>query len=111
MSEARSAPRISIVTVCLNAAHAVVKTARSVAAIPYEDYEYLVVDGASTDDTVEALQKIVIPGLRVVSEKDAGIYDAMNKGIDLARGEFLWFLNAGDTIMDGRFLSGLDWMR
>jgi glycosyltransferase involved in cell wall biosynthesis len=47
--------------------------------------------------------------MRIVSEKDEGIFDAMNKGIALARGEFLWFLNAGDAILDGSFLDELKW--
>ncbi len=88
--------RLSVVTVVFNGAHAIVPTLRSVAEQTYADIEHVVVDGASTDGTVEIVRKAGIKNF--VSEPDAGLYDAMNKGIERANGEFVWFINAGDEI-------------
>lgn len=87
---------ISIITVCYNASSVILPTLRSVAEQCYRGIEYIVVDGASQDDTIE-LVKIHCPFAKVLSEPDKGIYEAMNKGIKLATGEYIWFLNAGDT--------------
>lgn len=68
------------------------------------DYEILIMDGASTDGTAEIIKSYAKRNpdlIRWVSEKDAGVYDAMNKGIDLARGKYLYFLGAGDTLRPG----------
>lgn len=91
-------PKFSIITVTYNASQAIEPTLRSVAAQSYKNYEYLLIDGASTDDTVT---KAVATGLvfaHIVSERDKGLYDAMNKGIALAQGDYLCFLNAGDSL-------------
>ena len=88
--------KISIVTVAYNAAATIADAIRSVAAQDHDDYEHIVVDGASTDDTRAIAASL--PGERVVivSEPDNGIYDAMNKGIRLAQGDLIGFLNADD---------------
>ena len=96
-------PLITIITVCRNARDALQKTAESVLAqtLAPGRLEYLVVDGASTDGTAEFLKSIeprFNGRLRWVSEPDAGIYDAMNKAVKLARGEFVNMLNAGDWL-------------
>lgn len=70
---------------------------RSVREQRFDGYEYIVVDGASTDGTLDVVAESGVRCDRIVSEPDRGIYDAMNKGIGLARGEYLIFLNAGDT--------------
>lgn len=106
-----SRPRVSIITVCFNAEACIGKTLQSVASLAFQDYEHLIVDGKSADATLELVAREGTSRTRVVSEKDAGIFDAMNKGIDLAQGEFLWFLNAGDSILDGSFLQSLAWDR
>jgi glycosyltransferase involved in cell wall biosynthesis len=65
------------------------------------DFEYVVIDGASTDGTLEVIREMTIGiNVRVTSERDAGIYDAMNKGVRIARGKWLYFLNAGDRFAD-----------
>ena len=90
------APLFSIVTVCRNAEHSIEGAVRSVATqiAAGASAEHLIVDGASTDGTLDVLSRY--PHLRVVSEPDKGIYDAMNKGTLLARGEYIAFLNADD---------------
>lgn len=92
------APLISIITVCYNAKSDLQKTIESVRRQTFDNFEYLVVDGASTDGSVELLASTEFDKLRWISEPDKGLYDAMNKAIDQAQGEYLWFVNAGDTI-------------
>ena len=89
--------KVSVVTVCFNAASLIERTVASVRAQTYPSLQYVVIDGASTDDTLLRLEpmRAHIDVLR--SEPDAGIYDAMNKAIRLADGELLLFMNAGDV--------------
>lgn len=77
------------------------RSIRSVAAIPIE-HEHLIIDGASTDGTVEVLRRFEaeIPSLKVVSEKDSGIYEALNKGLRAAKGEFFYVLGMDDVVVD-----------
>lgn len=88
---------ISIITVTYNASSTVETTLRSIAKQTWTDYEHIIVDGASTDDTLQKVNSITTNNQRVISEPDNGLYDAMNKGIDMAKGEYLLFLNAGDA--------------
>lgn len=88
---------ISIITVTYNASSTVETTLRSIAKQTWTDYEHIIVDGASTDDTLQKVNAITTNNQRVISEPDNGLYDAMNKGIDMAKGEYLLFLNAGDA--------------
>ena len=92
-------PTFTIVTVCRNAEATITRAMESVLAQGCDDYEYLVIDGASTDKTGECVQRLA-PAfgdkLHYTSEPDDGIYDAMNKGLAAARGEFIAFLNADD---------------
>ena len=90
-------PTFSIVTVAWNAARVIGPTLESVQQQSCRDFEYLVVDGASTDATLQLVTDAGIAGTRIVSEPDHGIYDAMNKGIQKATGDYLVFLNAGDV--------------
>lgn len=90
-------PLFSIITVTWNAAQVIEPTLRSVVEQSCDDYEYIVMDGASTDDTLLLVRKAGIPNTRIFSEKDKGLYDAMNKSIDCALGRYLIFLNAGDS--------------
>ncbi|HYB41945.1 MAG TPA: glycosyltransferase family 2 protein [Candidatus Methylomirabilis sp.] len=92
-------PRISIVTPSFNQVRYVAETIESVMAQGYPDLEHIVVDGASTDGSVEILARY--PHLRVVSEPDRGHADALNKGFRLATGQILGFLNSDDTLMPG----------
>lgn len=90
-------PLFSIITVCRNSAGTIDVTLRSVAEQTCTLFEYIIIDGASTDATLQLVNTAPIPGKTVVSEPDTGIYDAMNKALDIARGEYYIFLNAGDT--------------
>lgn len=87
---------ISIITVCLNAAETVEDTIRSVVEQTYENIEYIIIDGGSTDGTLEIIEKYKSAISVFVSEKDHGIYDAMNKGIELAHGDYIGIINADD---------------
>ena len=90
-------PKFSIITITYNAASVIEPTLASVAAQTYRNFEYLLIDGGSSDDTVAKAQASGIEFAHIVSERDNGLYDAMNKGIKLAKGDYLCFLNAGDA--------------
>lgn len=98
----------SIITVCYNAAELLDGTIQSVLNQTSTDYEYLIIDGGSTDHSVDVINKYRNRINVFISEKDKGIYDAMNKGLQAARGEFVWFINAGDRIMDDNVLTRLE---
>ena len=99
-------PKFSIITVCYNAAANIEKTIASVVNQTYEDYEYIIIDGASTDTTLDIIKKYSenYPKIKYISEPDRGLYDAMNKGVGLAIGDYIQFLNAGDTLFDSDVL-------
>lgn len=90
-------PKFSIITVTYNASSLMGATLESVLSQTYTNYEYILVDGGSTDDTVAVAKASGIEFAHIVSERDNGIYDAMNKGMALATGDYLCFLNAGDA--------------
>lgn len=90
-------PLFSIITITFNAAATLPATLKSVEQQSFADYEYLVVDGASTDGTV-AIARASSAVTSVTSEPDRGLYDAMNKGLRRATGRYLIFLNAGDAL-------------
>lgn len=87
----------SIITVTYNAAQVLSTTLKSVKEQSFTHFEYLVIDGASTDDTLALVEQAGIATATVWSEPDKGLYDAMNKAIDRATGQYLIFLNAGDA--------------
>lgn len=90
--------KISIVTVCLNVADTIEKTMESVLRQTYENLEYVIVDGVSTDGTLELVRKYENDlRVKVYSGKDSGLYNAMNKGIDACSGDYVLFLNSGDV--------------
>ncbi len=89
-------PRFSVITVTYNAQHTLEETILSVVSQTYHHIEYIIVDGASTDKTAQIIEKYREHIAKVVSEKDKGLYDAMNKGLKLATGDYVCFLNAGD---------------
>ncbi len=91
-------PLVSIITVTYNAEKYLEETIESVLAQTYPMIEYLIIDGKSTDATLEIIKKHQHQINFWQSEPDKGIYDAMNKGLAKAKGEYVWFMNAGDTI-------------
>jgi glycosyltransferase involved in cell wall biosynthesis len=103
-----SEPLVTIITVTYNAGHLIQSTIASVLGQSYPNIEYLIIDGASTDNTLTIIkeQAALSNGrLKFISEKDQGIYFAMNKGIDLASGTWINFLHAGDCFYDRNVLS------
>lgn len=90
-------PLISIVTITYNAAEELAPTMKSVHAQTFSDYEHLIIDGASTDNTLEVARTLGGQSLRILSEPDKGLYDAMNKGLRMSKGKYILFLNAGDA--------------
>ena len=93
--------KVSIVTITYNAARTLQRTLDSVACQTYADIEHLIIDGASKDDTLAIAQRYQVQSHHEVviqSEPDRGLYDAMNKGLQKATGDYLVFLNAGDTL-------------
>lgn len=97
--------KISVVTVTYNAENAVEKTLRSVLAQSYQNKEVIIIDGGSTDKTLEIVDRYRAQIAVVVSEPDKGIYDAMNKGARIATGEWIVYMNAGDEFSDSDVLS------
>lgn len=97
--------KISIITVAYNAATSIGATLKSVAAQTHPDVEHIVIDGGSTDGTLECITAHGKHLAHVVSEPDRGIYDAMNKGIRLATGDVIGILNADDVYADEQVLS------
>lgn len=89
-------PLISIITITFNAEETLPLTMASVAEQSCGDFEHLIIDGASNDHTILIARQMGLPSLRIVSEPDSGLYDAMNKGLRMARGRYVLFLNAGD---------------
>jgi len=88
--------KISVITVCLNSVKTIERAIRSVQNQQYDDLEYIIIDGGSTDGTVEVIKQYEEFVSYWISEKDEGLYDAMNKGIAKATGEIIAFLNSDD---------------
>lgn len=88
--------KISIITVCFNSAETIAHTLRSVREQTFENIEHIVIDGGSSDRTLDIIAREGGHVARVISEKDAGIYDAMNKGVRQSSGDVIAFLNADD---------------
>ncbi|GGI28101.1 glycosyltransferase family 2 protein [Pedobacter mendelii] len=93
-------PKLSVITIVYNNVRDIERTINSVINQTFKDIEYLVIDGASNDGTLEVVQKYKNQISKIVSEPDKGIYDAMNKGLALAKGDYILFMNSGDEIYD-----------
>lgn len=93
-------PILSIITVIYNSAEDIEKTIRSVAVQLNEQIEFIIIDGGSTDGSLEIVKKYAKLVSYWVSEQDNGIYDAMNKGISKASGTYIYFINAGDELIN-----------
>lgn len=101
---------ITIITVVFNDKQNIEKTIQSVLSQTYSNIEYLIIDGGSNDGTLDIIRKYEEQIDYWVTEKDQGIYDAMNKGIRLAKGEWLNFMNSGDTFFDQETIAKIDFL-
>lgn len=100
--------KITVVTVCLNAEKTIQNTIESVLNQTYQDIEYIIMDGKSTDKTVEIVEKYKNDSkINFISEKDNGLYNAMNKATKTSSGEYIVFLNSGDTFCDNTVIADL----
>ncbi len=97
--------KISVITACLNNADTIEDTILSVTQQDFPDVEYIIIDGGSSDGTLETIGKYKSKISKVISEKDEGIYFALNKGIDLATGDVIAFLHADDLYSNAHVLS------
>ncbi len=96
----------SVITVCYNAEDCIERTLRSVSSQSYKHIEYLIIDGASKDKTLELVRRLS-PEAKLFSEADKGIYDAMNKALARATGDYLCFINAGDAFASEQTLEDI----
>lgn len=97
-------PKFSIITVTFNAEKTIKRTLKSVTAQSYTNIEHIIVDGASQDNTLNIIKEYQQDTTKIIHEPDKGIYDAMNKGIKQATGDYLCFLNAGDSLHNSHTL-------
>jgi glycosyltransferase involved in cell wall biosynthesis len=98
-------PVFSIITINLNNAEGLGKTIESIVFQSFTDFEYIIIDGGSTDSSVEIIKQFADKITSWISEPDRGIYNAMNKGIAMAKGEYLLFINSGDYLFDNEVLA------
>ena len=99
--------KVSIITITFNSAETIEDTIRSVLSQDYSDIEYIIVDGASKDGTLEIIERYRNSISTVISERDKGIYDAMNKGVEKATGDVIGILNSDDFYADASVISDL----
>lgn len=97
--------KLSIITITYNAEKFLKRTIESILAQSNQDFEYIIIDGKSKDSTLEIAKAYSERVNLLVSEPDNGLYDAMNKGLRLAKGDFVWFMNAGDEINDSEVVA------
>ncbi|MDC1452267.1 glycosyltransferase [Vicingaceae bacterium] len=96
--------KVSIITVCYNSAATMEAAIQSVLGQSYPDIDYIIIDGESTDDTLKTIEKYKDDISTVISEKDKGMYDAINKGIELCKGEVIGILNSDDLYIDDKVI-------
>ncbi len=107
LKEQMSTPKISIITVIYNGASLIEATIGSVLSQTYSNIEYIIIDGSSTDNTLGIINKYKDRVAFLISEKDKGIYDAMNKGLKNATGDYVLFLNAGDELFSKKTIASV----
>lgn len=100
-------PLVTVITVVFNGVEQLDVTIQSVISQTYDNFEYIIIDGGSNDGTLEIIRKYEEKIDYWVSERDEGVYDAMNKGIDLAGGSWINFMNAGDQFFDGMVIESI----
>ena len=96
--------KLSIITVCLNSEKNILKTIKSVINQDYNNFEYIFVDGKSTDKTIKIIQSFKDSRIKLISEKDSGIYDAINKGIRVSNGDIVYVLHSDDYFIHNNVL-------
>ena len=104
-NEIKYTPKVSIITIVFNNRENFIKTIDSVRGHNYPNIEYIVIDGGSNDGTLEVIKQNEDIIAKWISEPDRGIYDAMNKGIGMATGDYVWFLNGGDMMHSANTLN------
>lgn len=97
--------KISVITVCKNSEKTISETIQSVLSQTYNDFELIIVDGKSTDNTLNIINDFKSDKIRLISENDTGIYNAMNKGVNLSTGDYLFFLNSDDKFLHNNVLT------
>ena len=95
----------SVITIALNNLAGFIETKASIDAQTFPDFEWIIIDGGSIDGTVECLQRLDRPNYTWRSQPDEGLYDAMNKGLELVRGDYVIFMNSGDRFADQNVLN------
>ena len=98
---------VSVITACLNSERDIEQTIRSVIDQTYPNIEYVIIDGGSTDKTVDIIKKYEDHIAKWISEPDRGVYDAMNKGIIHSTGDILYFLNSGDHLYSNNVIKNV----
>jgi len=106
-SQAKASPVLSVITIVFNNVRDIERTILSVINQSYPNIEYIIIDGGSTDGTLEIIKKYEARIARLISEKDNGIYDAMNKGLAYATGDYVLFINSGDEIHSNNTVSNV----
>lgn len=105
MQNLQSNEKISVITICYNAEKTIERTIKSVLNQSYKNLEYIIIDGGSKDNTMKIVKRYKDKISSVISEPDNGIYDAMNKGVRIATGEWLNMMNAGDCYTNDEVLN------
>ncbi|MFB0493783.1 glycosyltransferase involved in cell wall biosynthesis [Mucilaginibacter sp. OAE612] len=100
-------PRLSVITIVYNNVRDIERTIRSVINQTYTNIEYIIVDGLSNDGTLQVIDKYKSQITKFISEKDEGIYDAMNKGLALTTGDYVIFMNSGDEFYDNETVAAV----
>ncbi|MBY0245367.1 MAG: glycosyltransferase [Sphingobacteriaceae bacterium] len=100
-------PKVSVITIVYNNVADIERTILSVLGQNYSNIEYIIIDGASTDGTLEVIRRYENRISKLLSEPDKGIYDAMNKGLALATGDYVLFMNSGDEIYNNTTISNI----
>lgn len=100
-------PKISVITICYNSREYIEETILSVLSQKYDSFEYIVIDGESTDGTMKVIERYSKRITKILSEPDKGISDAFNKGIKIANGDIIGIMNSGDIFKDENVLANV----